>query len=53
MDYEEAESKVAIAALDLIKIYFEGVDREKVSAKEMLHKCPEFIKDTWPLIFND
>lgn len=52
MNYENSRKLATMLAEKLINIYFEGIDRKVVSAKEALHQCPEFIKDIWQLMIN-
>lgn len=44
------EHKCIFIATQLVKIYFEGIDREKVSVDQTIVKVPEFISETWPLL---
>jgi hypothetical protein len=50
MTYEESEAKCTYIATELVKVYFLGIDREKVSAEETINICPNFINDSWNLL---
>lgn len=49
MTYDEAEQILQVTIPRLIDIYYRGIDRKKVSVQESLQRCPDFIKDAWPL----
>lgn len=50
LSYEKAHEICGGLAHHLINIYFEGVDRKKKSAKEMVNECPNFLKDCWLIV---
>lgn len=50
MTYEECEDKCDFIASELVRVYFLGIDRKKVSPEETLEMCPKFIKDTWGVL---
>ena len=51
MTYEEMERKCTFIATELVRVYFEGIDREKVSVEKTIIMVPKFINETWA-VFN-